>query len=192
MDAQRLLATRWKPAERRIYKPQNDNSGTCLKIQLRLEPQFATNDKGAEYVDRRLTDGGLFLELVPQGPEKTPNGEAKFLYDSPKRVIALLGTPDVSGMLAAYRDVRLRGLGVPAYLLKRSKGTVDPMTVSLFHQTPGGGNCVIQWTFSDNGSRLRISRAADHAQTITLTLGEELVLVDLLERALTAFNDLGL
>lgn len=190
----RLATTKWHPSERRIYKPLQQGGGTALKIQLRIAPVFVSSTEGAEYIDQKASDGGLFLELVPQLGPVAKGQFARFDYQSDKRIISKLGLPDACALLIAYTTVREAHKAVPRPLRKVSKLDPDgsPDTASLFHQTPGGGNCVVTWQFSAENSVLRLSRSATHVQKITLTLIEELQFAKLLNRAIEAFLDTGL
>jgi hypothetical protein len=182
---------------RRIFKPRPSKNGTALSIQLRITPVFGKSDKGTEYIDLKQSSGGLFLDLVPQGPKLAPDGKsATFEWDSPKAVTAGLGLVDLGKMLLSYRLVRLQYKTIPPALRKKLKPGEAPhpsasAQLSLFHQTPGGGSCAITWTFGADSSTIQLSRSAEQRQSIVLSLDEEVVFVEYLENALKVFNDLG-
>jgi hypothetical protein len=184
---QHVLAARWKPAEQRIYKPQHSGTGgSVLKIQLRVEPETEQLESGPTVI--KHIKGGLFFELVPQGLNKTANGDPTFDYESPNRVIAMLGMPDITKLLVAFRYVRLLGKEIPAKLRKD-----EPTKIQLFHKTPGEtkSSCIITWSFAGEGSTLELSRSKTQRQRINLALDEELIVTTMLQKALDAYTDVG-
>lgn len=191
-ETHRVVRARWHPAERRIYKLKQNPplNGTCLKINLRLNPTWSDlpqeGEELAEYVKEYT--GGLFLQIVPQG-EHNKRGFPTADHESERRVTAKLGMPDASALVVAREQVRLRGLEVPEQF--RHAKQPKPDTVGLYHKTPNGGGVAIAWQFSDEGSYVRLSRAKDHAQSIKLTLAEEYQVIRYLERAIDAMFEAG-
>lgn len=194
-DIHRTVTSMLQPAERRIFKLKQREplNGNGLSLNLRLEPVYKELAPRAEGESPRTLvdyyDGGLFLEIKPQAPTMTSKGYPQLDHESPARVVAKLGMPDVSGMLAAYDAVRRRNAAVPTYLQDRR--SPQPNVLSLFHQTPNGTSTAITWTFQEESSTLRLSKSKDHSQQINLTIGEELIVAAYLERAIDAFLMVG-
>lgn len=182
----RLSMTTLRPEPIVFYKPKK-GSGLAAKFNLRLKPVYESKEaEGPEYLTE--VEGGLFVDLVAEGPEK--GGFPTFKWtDSASLVTAKLGLPDVSGLLAALRDFRGRGLEVPTYL--RGKDG-KPNVVSMFHKHEVAGTTGISYTFQDESSVLRVSKSKDKYASISLTLGEEVILEQFLRLALDAFIRVGM
>lgn len=186
----RLAGTQLRPAQRSIYKLKQRPplTGQVLKMNQRLEPVYEQIEGGREVL--KQVDGGLFFELVPQAPQLNDKGFAEGDHQSPKRVIAKLGMPDISGLLAGFEAYRRRNLEVPTYL-RSQKGQGPANSIALFHQTGDGTSTAITWTFDAESSTLRLSKSKDQSLSITLTVGEELVVEAYLRHALAAFIAVG-
>ena len=176
-----LLTNLYRPQPLTVYKPKGDTEGAALKLQLRLVPTYA----GAEYPES--VSGGLFVELVGQ-TGKDPAGFTKFGWQEDDKITAKLGLPDISAMLAAYRNVRLRGKPTPENT--RTKGDTDGVTVSMFHRFDTD-TAVLEWRLDATGSFFRISKSKDWNRSIRLSLQEEVQLETYLQRALSALQSLG-
>ena len=183
-----LALTEFAPQQHVIHKPTKNGTGQALKIQLRLAPKWVSTADGGFFDKAANKDGGLFLELVPQGP-KDENDNATFLWKEPDKILrAKLGMADIIGLLAAIREYRIGRADVPEYL--RNKQSPQANQVSLFHKF-GGGSTIITYTFDEQQSVLRISKGKDQARSIALTLGEELILERMLDLSLTAYLKVG-
>lgn len=182
-DIWRLTMAQIRPEALPFYKPQRNGNGVAAKVNLRLRPKYPEDRDFVESVD-----GGLFIDLVAQGPNK---GEyATFRWAEKEHVVtAKLGLVDVSMLRAAIRDFRVRGIEVATYLRGRDKAKGN--VVSLFHQTDSSGTTGITYTFEAESSVLRISKSKDVWKSISLTLHEELQLDAYLEHAMRAFIILG-
>lgn len=183
-----LALTEFAPQQHVIHKPTMKGSGQALKIQLRLSPKWVETTDGGYFDKQANKDGGLFLEIAPQGPVK--DGFATFLWREPDQVLRCkLGMADIIGLLAAIREYRIGRADVPKYLQDRNNG--QPNQVSFFHKTPGGGSTIISYTFDEQQSILRISKGKDKARSIAINLGEELILQELLQQSLRAYLKVG-
>ena len=186
----RRSIAKWRPAERRIYKLKQKPplNGQALKLNLRLEPAF-----NGDFIS--IIDGGLFCEIAPQAPTLNEKGYPTVEHDAPTRVVAKLGVPDVSGLVAAYEAVRLRHQPVPVYLRKgkklEDKKAAPTNLATFFHDTGDGTNTVITWEFREDDSVLRMSKSKPQTQQITLTVGEEVVLYRYLLTSLDAMLEVG-
>lgn len=184
-----LVGTSFAPQQHVIHKPTLKGTGQALKIQLRLHPKWVEGkDGGAGFFDRKANkEGGLFLEIAPQGP-KDENGYPTFLWrDADKILRAKLGIPDITGLLVAIREYRHLNRNVPPYLQGKN-GQAN--AVSLFHKFEKGST-IITYTFDEYQSILRISKGKDLARSISLSLSEEKILEHMLEMALDAFLRVG-
>lgn len=184
----RLLELELNPAPLVIYKPQGDTSkGAALQVDLRLTPTYSPEGFLKE------VDGGLYFDLVSQGPNGT-DGFARFNWKGDDKVTAKLGLPDITGMLTALRNKRITGLPVPTYLQpnpKFSKAKDPANTFEALHKFDGGST-VISWAFQDEGSFLRVSKSKDLWRVIRLSLSEERAVETYLEQALRGFLRVGL
>lgn len=183
----RLATTQLRPEPVVFYKPQKSGKGVAAKVNLRLYPEYAQPEEGgAEFL--KQVEGGLFVDLVAQGPEK--NGFPTFKWqDRESLVTAKLGVVDVSALLASIRDFRGRGIEVPTYL--RGSKSPKPNVVSLFHKHEVAGTTAISYAFEAESSVLRISKGADRYASVSLNLSEEVVLEAYLRHALDAFIRVG-
>lgn len=176
-----------RPEPVKFYKPRPDGSGGALSVQYRVTVEL---DPERGFV--RQVDGGVFLELVSQGPMK--NGNSTFNWQGPDRVAAKLGMADLQALLVSMREVRVAGRTVPKYL--QSRKTPNDYEVSLFHQFTGAGGTKsttsISYTFSADGGGLRAAKSRDLWRAVSLTLGEEFALERYLLAALDAFQRVGL
>ncbi len=178
----RMARTTLRPEPFTVYKPQKSGSGVVAKFNMRLDPVWE-----GDYV--KQVDGGLFLDLVAQGPDK--NGFPSFKWDDKaSTVTAKLGLPDLSGLVVAIRDFRVRGLEVPTYL-RGKPATAKPNTVVLFHKTDASST-VITYTFGDESSTIKLSKPGGVYKSVSLTLSEELILQQYLMLALDAFLRVGM
>jgi hypothetical protein len=184
----RLAMTTLRPEPVVIYKPKKGN-GLAAKFNLRLLPKYESSEAdGPEYL--KDVDGGLFVDLVAEGPEK--NGFPTFKWDDRASLVtAKLGLPDVSNLLVAIRDFRGRGLEVPTYL-RGQAASAKPNQVSLFHKHDVAGTTGISYTFQEESSILRVSKSKDKFASIALTLSEEVILEQYLRHALDAFIRVGM
>lgn len=178
----RLAELRHHPREHYVYKPYKDGSGTALKVQLRLVPTF--HEKG--YIAD--VDGGLFLELAAQLPAKGADGFARFGWEEPTKVVAKLGVPDLTAILAGIREVRYRGKSTPKGT--RTKSDTDGTTVGMFHKFDNASTAIAV-KFAADHTELFVSKSKDLKRGIKLTLQEEVAFEAYLRRALDAFLDLG-
>lgn len=182
-----LALTEFAPQQHVIHKPTMKGTGQALKIQLRMAPKWVPTADGGFFDKEANKAGGLFLELAPQGP--MVNGNATFNWkDQSKLIRCKLGMADIIGLLAAIREYRVCRADVPSYL--RSKSDPQPNAVSLFHKF-AGSSTAITYTFGEESSILRISKSKDLARSISLHVGEELILQRMLDLALTAYLKVG-
>jgi hypothetical protein len=182
---------RVRPAPLKIYKVNDRDytKGVCAVFNLRIEPKYIEVD-GAPMLDYKETDGGLFVDLVPQKPGKV-DGYANFDYSNRQTVVTCkFGFADVTSILAAIEAVRVRSVAVPKYL--QSKQRPEPTAMSLFHKSTSAGTTGIMYSFQEESSSLRISKSATHARSVNLTLGEEIALRAYLEHTLMLFNEYGI
>lgn len=183
-DLYKLAMTELRPEPVVFYKPNQSGTGVAAKFNLRLSPVY---DEVEGFL--KETNGGLFVDIVSQG-EKNQGGFPTFKWtDRESLVTAKFGLPDVSGLLAAIRDFRYRGIEVPTYLLGKDK---KPNVVNLFHKTETTGTTGISYTFQPESSVLRLSKSKDLHKSISLTLGEEVILEAYLRLSLTAFLKVGM
>jgi hypothetical protein len=173
---------RHHPREHYVYKPYKDGSGTALKVQLRLVPTF--HEKG--YISD--VDGGLFIELASQLPAKGADGFARFGWEEKTKVVAKLGVPDITAILAGIRDVRYRGKATPKST--RTKSDTDGTTVGMFHKFDNSSTAIAV-KFAADHTELFVSKSKDLKRGIKLTLQEEVAFELYLRMALTAFLELG-
>lgn len=182
-DVWRLMTAQIRPEPLTFFKPQTNGNGLAARINLRLRPKYG---ESGEYVEE--VDGGLFIDLVAQGPER--NGFPSFRWQEREAVVtAKLGMTDIAMLRVAIRDFRVRGVEVATYLRGRDKAKNN--VVSLFHQTDTSGTTGITYTFNEESSQLRISKSKDVYKAVNLTLHEELQLDAYLEHAMRAFILLG-
>lgn len=183
------LAAEFQPQHHVIHKPNMKGTGQALKLQLRLAPKWVATEGGQGYFDAAANkQGGLFLEIAPQGP-KDGKGNPTFLWqDAEKLIRCKLGIPDMTGLLVAIREFRLARAEVPVYLQDRKNPQSN--VVSLFHKNKTGST-IISYTLEDQQSILRISKGKDQARSIALTLGEEIILQTVLGQALRVYLKVG-
>lgn len=177
-----------KPESWRVYRARK-GQGSALTVDFRLEPTWKTGPQGTVYVS--TLDGGMWLQIVPESGVDS-GGNATFNWQGGVR--AKLGVPDISGLLVAMREVRLRGRAVPEYLgPRRKQGTewvpTDPTktTVGLTHRFGEGAEVrttIIQYKFDAGGGFLSISESAQSKGGIKLNLSEELQWQRVLEASL--------
>jgi len=175
-----MLRLRFTPEPVLIYKPNSSQSGTALKVQLRIEPKF-----GDGFITHY--NGGAFLEMVPQGPSENEYPAFKW-KDDDARVVSKIGVQDISAMLMAYRNMRITKM--PILKRYRTKNDEAGNSLSLFHKF-GEIATFIEWTFTTEGSFLRIGKTNGRAAKISLTLPEEIQIVNYLQHALTMFQLVG-
>lgn len=185
-EVYRISASTLRPEPIVFYKPQKTgNNGVAAKFNLALRPTYSAEQGYVEEVD-----GGLFLDLVAQG-DKNAAGFPTFKWtDKDTLITAKFGLPDVSGLLVAIRDVRVRGAEVPTYL--RGKSVEKTNVVSLFHKSGDAATTGITYTFEKDSSILRLSKSRDKFRSVSLTLGEEVILEEYLRFALEAFIRVGM
>lgn len=179
--------TTFSPQPHIIHKPNGKGNGQALKIQMRMNPVFVETPDGGFFDREANKQGGLFVEIAPQGPKV--GDFPTFLWKDREQVVrAKLGIPDITGLLTAIREWRELTHDVPPYL----QGRADPKSnqVSLFHKY-NSGSTIITYTFDEQQSILRISKGKDRARSIALTLGEELLLKRYLDMALEAHLRVG-
>lgn len=180
----RLGVATLRPEPIVFYKPKKSGDGVAAKFNLRLRPHWVP---GEEYVSE--VDGGLFVDLVAQGESNTAGFPTFKWTDKATLITAKLGLPDISGLLAAMRDFRDRGLEVPTYLRGKDK---KPNVVSLFHTTDTSGSTGISYQFEPESAVLRVSKSKDKFKSVSLTLGEEVIFRHYLAIALDAYVRFGL
>lgn len=192
LDLHRNVMRSLQPEPMYVYKPRPDGSGTALKANLRLVPEFATADDGKEFV--RNVDGGLFLELVPQIGKTQDGKHATFGWTDPRAIRVKVGLADQLALLTAMREVRSRGKAVPAMLRPKLR-TDNPSeedlkrqatTVALFHRF-GGSSTAINYQFSVDSSTLSVSKSADLRRQVTFTLMDEVMFERYLQLGLDAY-----
>jgi hypothetical protein len=180
----RMIELRHRPREMYVYKPRQDGSGTALKVQLRVIPEFPPDKT---YISK--VDGGLFLELAPQLGEKGPDGFARFDWATDgHKITAKLGVPDITTILVGIREVRYRGKATPKST--RTKSDTDGTTVSMFHKFEASTTS-IALKFEADATILYVSKSKDVKQSIKLTLQEERALEAYLIHALDVFHEVG-
>ncbi len=111
----------------RLYKPNKSNNGAASKWELSFKPEQKYN----QYM--------FFLELAKQKGETDENGNSQFDWDG--AISIKLGENDLGEIIS---------------VLERRKESVGAKG-SLFHQTPGGGNKVLNLEATDNGFSLAAS-----------------------------------
>lgn len=185
-DVWRLSTAQIRPEPVTFFKPQKNGNGVAARFNLRLQPKYVEEEKGG-YLDE--VEGGLFVDLVAQGDTNAQGFPTFKWQDAASIVRAKLGLVDVTNLLAAIRDFRVRGVEVATYLRGRDKAKNN--VVSLFHQTDQSGTTGISYEFGPESSVLAISKSRDLRKSVSLTLGEEVALVAYLELALRAFLLLG-
>jgi hypothetical protein len=190
LDTYRLSNLAINPQPVRVYKPRQGGGGAALKLQLRLEPTIKRSDSGAEFIDE--VDGGLFVELAAQEGEVRSGAKQfpAFGWASPSLVRAKLGMPDITGLLVAFREVRLRGRPVPVSLQPKQASEKSAQQVGMFHKF-GQSSTALTYTFEPDGSSLYVSKSKDLRRSITLSLSEELLVESYLRLALDAFVRVG-
>lgn len=183
-----LLNTAFTPQQHIVHKPTMKGTGQALKLQLRLEPLWVESAGGGFFDKQANKDGGLFLEIAPQGGKDAGNNPTFLWKDASKLVRCKLGIPDITGLLVAIREWRIGRTSVPSYLQDRNSPKENQ--VSLFHKY-NNGSTIISYTFDDAQSVLRISKGKDQARSISLTLGEEVIFEKFLNMALEAYLKVG-
>lgn len=169
-----------------VYKPRPEPTGAALKVGYRVAR--ATKDDGSPAT---YFTGGCFLEIVPQIPSE--NEFAAFDWKGTGGLTVKLGLPDLSAMLLAYRKVRDQGSEIPERyrpVTRGANGKFVPddsgMQLALVHKNQEVAT-VIKWSFdASKGSFLEITRGKGNRRSISLTLSEELLLVEYLKHALSA------
>jgi hypothetical protein len=172
------------PEPIKVHKPSKSGSGSALKLDLRLTPDYGQGKDGRVFV--RDVKGGLFLEIAPQ-LGRDEGGNATF--DWQNTIMAKLGLPDITALLVAYR-CRWAGRGLPANILRKDQ---NPAVVSLFHKF-NDDSTVIEIELHKEGSKVSISKKTAgqvHKGFIPLLLTEELLVERYLDEALTAFLKVG-
>lgn len=185
MSLQRLMGLEWTPQPLLVYKPTKAGSGTAMRVQLRLEPEW---EEGEGYVRPVIKgNGGLFLELAEQ-QGTGEGGFAKFGWADQSLIRVKLGLPDVSKVITSIDQVRLAGQELPASFRGKDQ---DPFTLSLFHKF-GDQSTAISLKLEQDRSFLRVSKAKDWSRSITLELHEELQLRTYLAMSMEGFLRVGL
>jgi hypothetical protein len=181
----RIGASTLRPEPIVFYKPKKTGDGVAAKFNLTLRPVYDPEDGFVKEVD-----GGLFLDLVAQGDTNAAGFPTFKWTDRDTLITAKFGLPDVSGLLAAIRDFRVRGIEVATYL--RGKDKTKGNVVSFFHKSGAADTTAITYTFDAESSAMRLSKSREKSRSVSLTLGEELILQKYLEFALDAFVRVGL
>jgi hypothetical protein len=167
-----------------IYKPTKGDTGSALKLDLRVEPTF--NNGG--YVDS--ASGGLWLEIAPQSGFS--NGFAQFAWtDKTRTVAAKLGLADIQAILTAIRQVRYLGKTVPMNLRPYKEPETKPTMLGRFHKNQSGST-IIEVNFEAERTLWSVSKGPTHRGRVALTLDEELLLETYLRISLEAFMKVGL
>ena len=183
MSLQHLLGTAWTPQPYLVYKPTKKGSGSALRLQLRLEPEWQEEET---YVRPLVKgNGGCFLELAAQ--TGFSDGNASFGWGDDSLVRAKLGLQDVMKLLTAIREVRVAGHEVPPALRGKSG---DEWMVELFHQF-NGSTTIISMKFEADRSFVRIGKSKDHHRSIALDMHEERGFERYLELTLEGFLRVG-
>lgn len=148
-----------RPREVRFYRPKKDGAGCAAAIQLSYKQ------------DNKYEPWMMFLTVAPQtGTDENDN--ASFDWKE-KSIKVKLGDNDIGEMLAVLQG-RQNQVGF--------KG-------SLFHETPGGGNKILQLSVADNGGYyLQVSGQDKDKKpmgrfSLVLSNGDASILQTLLERA---------
>ncbi len=142
----------------RIYKPNKTNNGAASKWELSFKPD--------NQYDKYL----FFLELAKQKGEADEKGNSQFDWDN--AISVKLGENDLGEIIS---------------VLERRKDSVGTKG-SLFHQTPGGGNKVVNLEATENGFSLAASaQDADKNSSgkiyHSITHGEAAYLLVILKKA---------
>lgn len=188
----RLVALDFRPQPTLFYKPMG-SGGVAMKVNLRLEPEFKTANED-EFVVKDKKQG-FFIELAERDGQIEVGGKKypKFAWQDPKRTIrAKLGLADISEQLAAFEAWRDRKEDLPAGLQYNGQTNV----YSKFHKF-GAGNSAISLTFQPEATILRVSKQYGKgepakAQSISLSLAEEIVYRELLRQAMRGLLKIGL
>lgn len=182
----RLALAAIQPEPLVFFKPKKSGDGLAAKFNLRLKPAWKERD-GKEWLDE--VEGGLFVDLVAQGPQNAAGFPTFKWDDKASLVTAKLGMKDAASLRVAIRDVRVRGVEVPNYLRGKDKAKAD--LVSIFHQHESSGTSGITYQLGPESSFLAVSKSKDLRRSVSLTLDEELALDAYLEGAIRAFILLG-
>jgi hypothetical protein len=159
----------------RLYRPSPKGTGTALKLEVRLAPQY--HAKG--YVES--VDGGVFLELARQAGQDGA-GNATFAWTEALR--AKLGLADLTALLACLRATWAGWEQLPGTKPDR------PSQRALFHKTEAGST-IIDYSRVDGGAFLRISKSADQKVAHRLSMEDLIAVEAYLALALDAVLRLG-
>jgi len=183
MSLKHLAGTAWTPQPYLVYKPSKKGTGSAMRVQLRLEPEWEEKDGYVKPLTKG--NGGCFFELAAQ--TGFSDGNASFGWNDATLVRAKLGLQDVMKLLTAIREVRVSAHEVPPAC--RGK-TNDPWTVELFHQF-NASTTIISMKFEADRSFLRIGKSKDLHRSVALDLHEERGFERYLELVLEGFLRVG-
>lgn len=140
----------------RIYRANKDKKGSASAWQL----SFKNQDKFNPYV--------CFLNVAKQLPEDDANGNAKFDWDN--SITVKLGDNDIGEIISVF---------------ERRKTSVG-MKGALYHQSPNGGNKIVNLEASEHGYSMSVSSQDKDKNTNrvnqTIGHGEAAFLLVLLKR----------
>ena len=151
-----------RPSNFRIYRANRDNTGSATEWQLSYKP------------NKEYDPYEMFLVAAKQiGTDDDGNG--RFDWKETKMTVKL-GDADLGEIIS---------------VLERRKEFVGTKG-SLFHQTPNGGNKVVDFRAVDNGYSLRVSAQNDKKEKVgdirqTLSHADASILLVLLKRAVERF-----
>lgn len=188
----RLIGLDFNPQPVVFYKPQKSGNGVAMRVDLRLEPEFAVSEKGTQYIVKNKQQG-LFVEIAAQSGSDA-NGNATFDWQGVVRT--KLGLPDISKLLVSIRRWRQSGLEVPVAFQAKGKDGPKSDTVGSFHKWESGST-TLTYTFGDETSQFGVSKQAVKGgdvvrRSIQLDLAEELIFEATLQLALAGFIRTGL
>ena len=132
---------------------------------------------------------------MPQKTLKQGSKDATFDYDSPNRVGAKLGLPDITALITAIR-CRWARLQLPEAIQAkdRAANALRPDTVGIFHKFEKDGvksTTSIEYQLVKDGAYLSMSKSATQRQRMKLTITEEIQLEAALLHALQMFQRTG-
>lgn len=151
----------------RLYKPSRDGSGCASQWQLAEKKVTRGKD------NKEFTDFVVFLEVAPQLPDKDTNGNDRFDWDN--SITVKMGVADIGEVLA---------------VLDGKKDAVGGEKGTLFHETPGGGNKVVGFSWLKDRGQFGLKVSAQDAQKNAkkaqhlMSVGEACILGTLLKQAI--------
>ncbi len=156
----------------RMYKPQKDKTGCASQWQLSEKKVVRGKD------NKEFTEFMFFLEMAHQLPENDQNDNNKFDWDN--SVTVKMGAIDLGEVIA---------------VLDGKKDAVGGEKGMLYHETPGGGNKVVSFSWMKERGAFGLKVSAQNAQKDTdkiqhlISVGEASVLLVLLKQAIIKMYD---